>query len=238
MDHAIAKTEVQFRDVLSALVAIDLGMIVANGIAFVLHRKQAIAEIPHWMDVAADWSLPEMFNYFKWLMIVVALLAIASRERAWSAVVWAAVFLMIFLDDAFQLHESLGTGLAASADFRNMAYFRGQDFGEIAIFGLMGLVVALLLIKHSPRKGTLSYVLAKRYLTIVGGLVVFGVLVDAAHIVIQMMTAGYRYGWPISYAIGLIEDGGEMVVASFAVAVTLVSVPGHDGADTQGSTLS
>ena len=67
--------------VLLWLLAIDLGFILIHSVGFLLHRAGLAPEIPGIFVISRDWALPEMFNYLKWVVIIVALLRIALRDR-------------------------------------------------------------------------------------------------------------------------------------------------------------
>ncbi len=216
------------------LVGIDLAFMVVNFVAFALHKADMIADVPVLLKITADWSLPEIFGYVKWLVIMTALLFIARRDRSVMALLWAAVFLLIFADDAFQFHENTGAWLSGTYGFQDRARLYGSDIGELTYFFAAGTAVLVLVALVVRNRGTAAYVMSKRYVLVLAGLGVFGVGADAVHQVIAHLTTGMSFGWLMEPIFALIEDGGEMVVGSVAVAMTLAIQLPRSAAEPQG----
>jgi hypothetical protein len=203
------------------LVAIDLTFMAVNIVAVILHEAKLIAEVPELIRVAADWALPEIFGYLKWLVIIAALLWMTFRDMALTPLLWAAVFLLIFLDDAFQFHENVGEWLSSTYAFNDHIELSGNDIGEFEYFLAAGAVVLILVALVVRNRGTAAYLMSKRYVFVLGGLAFFGVGVDALHQMIAHLTSGLPVWSMLKPAFALIEDGGEMIVGSVALALTL-----------------
>jgi hypothetical protein len=208
-----------------AFLAIDIGFILLNLIAIVAHHLQLIDAVPEALRITQDGALPEEFNYLKWAVISISLAWLALRDHWLAPLGWALVFAMILADDSLQLHERLGATLSSLPSLPSSAYFFAYDLGEMLAFGAMGLVafgVATLLFLRSRAAGR---ALTLRYSAILIVLGCFGVGVDAVHEVVSHMTQGTSLSTVLSQLFGMIEEGGEMVVGSFAVAMTLTT--GH-----------
>lgn len=206
---------------LCLLLAVDFAFILTNVVAVLAQNAHLIERVPLWMKITEDLEPPEDFNYLKWLVIVLALCWLALRERWLAPLLWAFIFAMILADDSFQLHERLGDLAATWLDISDNALLYGRDLGELMVFGAMGIValttVAFLFSRHDAPTRQMNW----RYLLIVLGIGFFGVVIDGLHSILTHLTGADMVGTMSRQALGLIEDGGEMVVGSLAVALTL-----------------
>ena len=161
-------------------------------------------------DVTIDKSYAEKFNYLKWILCALAMLWLFVREHDRLYIAWSALFFYLYADDSLRLHELGGKVVTQIAGWDGQMFgVRAQDIGELVVFGLtggvlLGAVAAAYWWSSSPAAKSLS-----RWL--VGGFVVFAcfaVVADLAHIV---LSGNARF------AAGIVEDGGEMIVASILV---------------------
>jgi hypothetical protein len=156
----------------------------------------------HYFNIGIDRSIPELFQYVKQLAMAAVLCLIFIEKRALVALLWAAISLLMFFDDAFQAHEKLGTMISELLSLSDVGGIRGQDFGEVAAAGLLAtpllLGVAFCYIRDTPFLRRFSRNLF--YLLVLLGL--FGVVIDLFVHSLQ------------SLALYVIEDGGEMIVIS------------------------
>lgn len=163
-------------------------------------------------SIELDGGRAEQFQYIKqiWLCAALGLLWIVTRGR--SFLVWALFFFFLLLDDALQLHETLGVKISAALDLGPAFGLRPDDFGELIFAGAVGGSL-LLFVAYIMRVGSdQARQLSADLMCFVGALAVFGVLIDTLH------TITY-FRWPaIAPALALIEDGGEMIVVSCIAA--------------------
>ncbi len=220
-----------FRTVLIWLIAVDFGFILIHTTGFLLHRAGLAPEIPSIFVISRDWALPEGFNYLKWLVIIAALLRIALRDHCGTAFAWALVFLMILADDSMQIHETVGWLIGEGAGLQAQFLMEPADQGELVVFGLMGLSVMLLTGFSFARAGSASRKLNGFYAAIIIGLGFFGVGIDLIHQTIVHFSERHPSAEFLKHVFALLEDGGEMLVASVAVAFTLA--PPAIGSDIQ-----
>jgi hypothetical protein len=204
-----------------AFLTIDLGFILLNALAIAAHQFHLIDAVPEALKITRDGALPEEFNYFKWAVIAISLGWLSLRDHWFAPLCWAAVFVMILADDSLQLHERAGAALSSWSGLPSSTYFYADDLGEVLAFSVMGLaafgVAALLFL----RSGAAGRALSLRYIVLIVVLAGFGVGVDAVHQLVSRMTEGMSVATLLSQFFGMIEEGGEMIVASFAVAMTL-----------------
>jgi hypothetical protein len=218
-----AFVRLSFGTLLAALVLVDLGFILVNAIAIGLHQLGVIDAVPEMLRITQDRALPEDFNYLKWTIIVLALVWMSVRDHWLPPLLWAVVFAMILADDSFQLHEWLGSTIAALIELPSSTYFYADDLGEMLAFGVMGLIALALTATLFTRHGAPARALSLRYGLVILALGGFGVGVDAMHQLASHYAEGTAVATLISQIFGMIEEGGEMIVASIAVAMTLAS---------------
>lgn len=209
------------RSLLCLLLAVDFAFILTNVLAALAQNAHLIERVPRWMKITEDLEPPEDFNYLKWLVIVLALSWMALRERWLAPMLWAVVFTMILADDSFQLHERLGDLATTWLRIPDNALLYGRDLGELLVFGTMGVVALTIFAFLFTRRDAPTRQMNWRYLLIVIGIGFFGVVIDGLHSVLAHLSGADLFGTMTRQALGMIEDGGEMVVGSLAVALTL-----------------
>ena len=165
-----------------------------------------------------DRGRPEQFGYAK-QATTAALLLVVWRRTGWDVLAgWAALFGCILLDDSLRLHENVGGWLSRRPGFpQGIAGVGAQDLGELAVWGLLGLVpLAVIAVLH--RRGDRPARAASGGLVVVVGCyAVFGVVVDQLH----ALTAG----GPLYRPLGVAEDGGELLLLSVAVVFAAALLP-------------
>ena len=211
----------RFRTVLFGFLLVDLVFILIHGSGFLLHRAGFMGEVPKVLRISEDHSIPESFNYLKWAIIVVALTWVALRDGWWTPFGWALVFLLILADDSLQIHETFGAIIAEGAGFHEGFMVAPDDLGEVTVFGLMGLAVLLLTGLTVTQAGARSRRLSLSYAATILVLGFFGVGIDFIHQAIIYIVADHPDLELLTHVFAFLEDGGEMVVASVAVALTL-----------------
>ncbi len=227
MDRPFPIISQSFKVVLIAVLATDFAFILTDLLAFVAEKAQWIVVVPPFLKITRDGSLPELVGYLKWLVIIVGLVWLSIRDR-WSAPFrWSLVFVMILADDSLQIHETLGLILWDKIPFPPSLYDRGEDISEVIAFGGMGLVAIALTAPLFTRHGPVARAISLRLAMMVGGLVFFGVLIDFLHQLISLASKGTIVDGLLPPFMSLIEDGGEMVVASIILAF-VVTFPGRE----------
>jgi hypothetical protein len=160
-----------------------------------------------YFSVKRDLGYSEFFQYMKFLWIIILLIYLVKRSKIWGFLAWAAVFLYFLADDAFQLHENVGEIIAGNLDFVPPFNLRLQDIGELAVYAIAGAVL-LLGVALSYWRGSKTFRgISIDLLLLISILVFFGVVVDMAEIAADL-------GVFVKETLGLIDDGGEMIVTS------------------------
>lgn len=184
-------------------------LLVGADIAFVLaHYFQTTGLLDDALfSLERDRGYPEFFQYVKALSIVVLLFLVSTRNKVIGYGVWSLLFLYLLLDDAMQIHEVFGGHIATSLGFAPAIGLRAQDFGEVAVSAIAAAVFFVSLAFFYVG-GSGSFRKASRHLILLlMALAFFGVFIDLLHVAVKM-------GWEITWLLGVIEDGGEMVVMS------------------------
>jgi len=188
--------------VLALAVLFDLGFIE-------LYRKLGSTAF----DIEVENAYPEYYENLKEFFIAGMAIWVFIRKKELLYACWAGLLTYLFVDDTFQLHERIGAFLGGLIWFHPPLGLRPSDVGELIVSAVVGtcFLVALAL---NFRQGTRE---AKGVSLALFGLLIslaaFGVVVDMVHIVIQSDVWKYR--------LGLIEDGGEMLVVSSMLAFVL-----------------
>ena len=157
-------------------------------------------------SLETDRGYSEIFQYVKTYWIVIMLAALWWRTRECVYVTWMLLYTYLLCDDAFQIHERGGDAIARHWGYESALGLRPQDFGELTVFGVFGLVF-LVLIGVMYLRSTRDARNASKDLTLLFGVIVFfGVIIDMLHVV-----AGGGYG---KVVFGVVEDGGEMFAMS------------------------
>jgi hypothetical protein len=218
------------RHVSQGAVTLFLAAVAGMLVWHVLHGVDGSAGADHWLatshwSVERDRGYPELFGYALLVVAVVGLLVLGRRGRRPSLYAWAATFALVLLDDEMMIHERGGRIvvrlLGSPAEIFGV---RAQDVGELAVWGglaVLPLIAVVLLHRRSDRFGReLDYALG----LLLGALVFFGVVVDQLH---SMFWDGIPVVGPV---MGVVEDGGELVVLSFLAAFVVGVLQHRDAA--------
>ncbi|NKI26584.1 hypothetical protein HCG49_08415 [Arenibacter sp. 6A1] len=195
-----------------------LGLMLVLDIIFVLAHVLIIYLI--FIRVEFDWSAsmlflvnrdggyPEIFQYFKYLLVLGAIVYFFIKDKAYNYFSWFLLFVMLLLDDSLKFHERFGTWVVEQFNYQPAFGFRAQDLGELTYVALFGslLLISMVIGFH---RGNEEY---KKKNIDLGLLFVlflfFGIVIDMMHVLI----GGGRY---MQLIMVILEDGGEMFSLSF-----------------------
>jgi hypothetical protein len=173
-----------------------------------------------WFAVEFDQGVPEFFQYFKEIGIVVGLLLLYRRHREPIEAALAGLFLFFFITDAFQYHERFGLFITRHLDLSSLATMLGeirtQDVGElVSLIIPVGILGPLILVSYR-RASAPARKLSIRILWFVLALALLGVVLD---------TIGRMpFLLPVKPQISFLEDFGEMIVMSFVLGLVVSRV--------------
>lgn len=147
----------------------------------------------------------EIFQYVKTYWIVIMLAALWWRTREYVYIAWMLLFTYLLVDDAFEIHERGGHAIASHWAYESSFGLRAQDFGELTVSGMFGLVFLVLILITYLRSTRDARNASKNLAFLFGVILFFGVIVDMLHSI-----AGVGY----EVVFGVTEDGGEMFAMS------------------------
>jgi hypothetical protein len=194
---------------LVALLAIDaflIGLHIFGGLRVLAGSAERIPPLWH---LGSEFGLPEIFNYLKWTALVLVLGVAAYRRSSRLLVVIMLLFLVILLDDSLQIHERVGEALTARlGPLPETKAVRAA--GGTAFWLLLVVVFVPLIAFAMSAAGRAEVRLAAPMALLFGGLVICGVAFDFVHYL-------HPHGI-VGAALGVAEDGGEMIFASALLA--------------------
>lgn len=221
-----------YRTALTVLLVIDLVLI---GLHVAMPWVAAL-QADKRFSIEADRGFSEMFQAFKWASICVLLLASCIRTRYWGYAAWALLFGYLLADDWRSMHERWGLMLSRAWRFPTPPFVRAADLGELLVSAaaatalLPGLALAWW--RGSPAFRLASLDLVSLMLL----LVAFGIGVDMLH-------AALLHRPVLEQVLAVVEDGGELLVASAIAAYCVALVhragpPGYGAWGAQGLSLA
>lgn len=159
------------------------------------------------LNIETDKGYAEMFQYLKYLWIMMLLFFISIKERSLFYFPFFLLFAYFLVDDALQLHEVLGKQIGEYISFVPPFRLRHADLGEIIVSSSVGLILLPALLAAYWFAARTNRKIFHDLLLLIFILVIFGVGVDMVHI---MFSGSPR----IELVLGIIEDGGEMLAVS------------------------
>ena len=166
-------------------------------------------------SIEMDRGYAEVYQYIKeyWIVLLLFILAIKTKQGIYLA--WSALFMYLLLDDSLEIHEKLGEYLAGYFDFQPGLNLHAHDFGELAVSILFGSILFLTVGFAYVHCKRVQKKVSRRLFILVLLLAFFGVVVDMLHVALP---------WRES-VLGIIEDGGEMLIMSIIVSYVFYLEP-------------
>jgi hypothetical protein len=181
----------------------------ADMVFFVIHLIKSFTRfIPDTrFSIETDQGFAEIYQYLKWFWISMEFSLLSISRRSPIYIAWVFVFVYLLCDDALSIHENIGTLIANHLTFSPPLGLRLQDFGELAVTTIAGLLL-LFIVWISYCRGSYAFrKISQDMFLLLLALSFCGVFTDMAHSAIHL-------GGKVNIILGFIEDGGEMVVAS------------------------
>ncbi len=158
-------------------------------------------------SLESDRGYPESYQYMKIFLTVVLLLMVFRKTRMPEYAVWSLLFSYLLVDDSFSIHEVFGGHIAAALGYAPALGLRAKDFGELTVSAVVATLFLLPLAFFYLRGSGAARSASRHLLVLLLVLAFFGIFVDMLHVAIQM-------GWKVTFVLGAVEDGGEMVAMS------------------------
>jgi hypothetical protein len=175
------------------------------------------------LDLGKDKGHPEFFQYVKFLWILILLSYTCLKRRSVHYISWVLVFVYFLLDDAMRIHEQVGGQIAGSLDFTPILGLRRQDVGELVLSAFAGTILLAILMWAYAAGSQAFRKLSQDLALLIIILAIFGVIFDMAH-------SAIKPGESVTFILGVIEDGGEMLAVSLIVwRVFLMNIRGDGG---------
>lgn len=206
-----------FRAALLVLLAVDLvfaGLHVAH--VWSEWREVETYFSDHRFSLEQEGGLSEGWEALKSVLCVLALLDVARRtgQPAYAAVAFG--FCVALLDNVLELHETGGTWLAARLQGSERLFEAApQAFGEVGIFGLLGVAIAAALFLGFRRTARGHWPAAAVAVALLAALAAIGVGLDLLHAAVGGLRRAIDRGF------GFMEDGGELLTLSLAAAYAI-----------------
>jgi hypothetical protein len=155
-----------------------------------------------------DKGYPEFFQYIEefWIGLLLAWQALRVLDARY--LVWSGLFAYMLADDYLMFHENFGAFAANTFGISEHMSLRGQDFGELSFYLLVGgtFVVLLWIAYWSGSESFRRNSIALFVLLLLFAF--FAVVADLLHIMIDVDLPS------LDHIFDVIEDGGEMLVMS------------------------
>ena len=186
-----------------------LVLLVLGDLAFILLHfvNELTPTSRNLLSIAKDRSYAELYQYVKFLWIITLLAKIARDRKTVHYVTWVLVFTYFLFDDALKIHELGGDFIAEKLDFTPPLGLRLEDIGELVVSATAG-VGLLALVMWTYKSGSVVFrKISQDIALLILLMVIAGVVVDMLH-------SASKVGGAVGFALGVIEDGGEMLAAS------------------------
>ena len=184
---------------------------------FALHISHSIAGIPPDGAVAISRprGYPETVQYVKFFWAALLFLLMWTRHHRLTFILFAGVFLYLLVDDACEIHESIGLWFEGKYPDLIFLGTTPEHIGEaLALMGCGSVVLIALAIAY------LRAPLSERP-SLRPGLWMLGIFAFFVFVVDTMHAPFYGDKWYIDRIFQFIEEGGEMISMSFILAYVL-----------------
>ena len=189
------------REFLSLLIIADILFITLH----ILHSYSGFFQ-DHEYSLDRDRGFSEVFQYLKQFWVAAMFLWLFINKRRTLYLIWSLLFAYLLIDDSFQLHERLGIVVANYLEYTHMLKLSPKDFGEFTVFISSGLFFAVLIGVAYIYSANNIKKICRDLILMLALFTFFGVVVDAIHAMAEQTT--------LEVVIGIVEDGGEMLVMS------------------------
>jgi hypothetical protein len=168
--------------------------------------------------IEGDGSYAEIFGYLKSTLMLFLLISIGQVWKRPTYLAFLAIFIFIVLDDAFQVHERLGSRIEDALALQRFDVLMLIDPGQLLVWTIVGvplLAVAVAAVVRSSEEDRRNGVLLLGALAV---LALFAVVADMAHAVLKR-TKAFRGANDLFI---VIEDGGEQITLSLMCCLVVL----------------
>jgi hypothetical protein len=191
-------------------------LLILDALFIQLHRLFLQNVLDARFALTSERSYPEYYEHAKEMLLVVFAGTLVARYRERLYACWTALFAYLLLDDTFELHERIGAVVSGQVRGSQIFGMPADAAGELvpSAVALLVLVIALAVTWRSASAG------ARRFTVRISAAVVAlggcGVLLDVIHAFVR------RDPW--RYRLGMVEEGGEMLVMTVMVCIVAMAL--------------
>jgi hypothetical protein len=175
---------------------------------------------PYLFRLEEAYSFASLAMFAKWLAISILLAMAWHATRQPLLFGLSVVFLVLLLDDGLELHERFGTALAARLDLPGLAGLRSDDLGELAVWGVIGGSSLAVLAEGYRRSSPAARRTGQLFIVGFAGLAAFGIGFDLLSVMASGIDGAFA-GRSLRLALRLVEEGGELLIASLLVGLAV-----------------
>jgi hypothetical protein len=180
--------------------------------AFAFHAFGSVYFSNRAWSLEAEHGFSETYQYIKFGFLFISFLMLAKSKSYWGYYALAATCIYLLADDALMLHENLGRVVKW--------YLPGVRGGMTysLIIGAICIFICVIAWWFGPK--CFKY-LCSQFIILLAALGFFGIVVDEIHAPFANLHPS------LGKAVTVVEDGGEMIVASIMLAQFLTSLVGR-----------
>lgn len=173
----------------------------------------------HVTDFGTEASLASHFLYLLEVLTAIFFLVAFFLTKKRFFIFFAILYLMIFFDDYLQIHEKIGALLAENFMLPNAFGLREQDIGELLAWSVMAICimpVGAISFRNLDEAATIyCYAVWSSFAM----LLFCAAVLDMIHVLVDR-------GEMIWHAMGIFEDGGELVAISLSLGLAFSGTRG------------
>ena len=158
-------------------------------------------------DIETNDSYAEDFQNFKWIIMIIALSLIAMFRQQKRYLAWILVFLFLFLEDVFRIHQNLGLFLYDALGMTSGQ--RGGKIMELFAAAFLGFIFVAPLLQAYKTADAIFRKHSRALLLLLVLFLFCAVVIDQLH-----RLAVIQYNWKYNVVFGILEDGGELITES------------------------
>lgn len=196
--------------------AVQIMIVLVVGIDVLLGLTHVVImtffDAPDVWRIDMDWSFAEAYQYMKYFWVAALLVWYSRATRGWAILAWVPLILFFLADDAVLLHEQAGLWFTAQPWAFGLGPFGAQTVGELGFVVTAGAILVIPIVTlYAMSRARMRWIF-RLLAAIVVAFLLFAVVVDAAHSLVQNIRV-------LDRSFGFIEDGGEMLLLSLLVLV-------------------
>lgn len=194
---------------LYSLLGLDLALVGMHGIHI------GTSYLPGQLfDLSQDRGYPELCQWGQIWVTAILLWGLSIRRKSALYGCWALAFVLLLVNDMTLVHEQGGAWIAQSLALSSGLGLQPSDYGELMIYGIVGLVVASLVWYGSRKNRDIVAQPTSLWLMVgVVSLLIASEVFDFLRIVLEALTHTVLSPfWTEGFTV--IEEGSELAISS------------------------